>query len=71
MDVVSTGLYVSVFPRGEGLLPEDRPIEIPPAGSDLDEEDFLTDGDINANRIRTLLWNSAETSHQLESAYEL
>ncbi|NIL97850.1 MAG: hypothetical protein GTO62_12180, partial [Planctomycetales bacterium] len=55
----------------EGLLPEDRPIEIPPAGSDLEEEDFLTDGDINANRIRTLLWNSAETSHSLESAYEL
>ncbi|MFM6661907.1 MAG: Ig-like domain-containing protein, partial [Microcystis panniformis] len=54
-DVKEVKLYVSVFPKGEGLLPDDRPAGIAPA--------ILNRySDINPNRILTATWDKAANS---------
>ncbi len=54
-DVKEVKLYVSVFPKGEGLLPDDRPAGIAPAILDRYS-------DINPNRILTATWDKAANS---------
>ncbi len=74
VEVREVRLYVSVFPAGQGLLPEDRFFQFPDpalAKRGLTLDLLSVNGDFNPNRIATETWLSNKTSHQLPPTHIL
>src|SRR6185436_16938464 len=74
VDVAKVSLYVSVFPAGQGLMPEDRLFKFP--DPDLAKRGITADllavnGDFNPNRIVTRTWYGPQMGHQLPPTHTL